>query len=165
MHSTEILPNLPASIVRHALDTMLAILPRPVPDTPENRARRDELAVAALIALRPSDAFEVTVAVQIVAGNAHAADSLRLAIQPGIDDKLARRLRNVAAGMMDLLRGEAQMLRRRQAARQKTAGAAPRPAPAGPKPAADPAAEAKRLRAERIRELGLRLLDPPATRH
>ena len=111
------LPNLPAGIASHTLETFRDALPPPVPDTPENRAARDELAVAAFVALRPSDAFEAMLAVQIVLQEAHAADCLRLAAQHGADPAIARRNRALAGTMMKLARSELRTLRSRQAAR------------------------------------------------
>jgi predicted Zn-dependent peptidase len=40
MNITELLPNLSAAVARHLLDTVHGSLPRPIFDTPENRAAR-----------------------------------------------------------------------------------------------------------------------------
>jgi len=66
MQIADAIPNLPADIVRHALGTLIGLLPRPTADTPENRAACEATAVAAVAALRPTDAFQLLLAVQIV---------------------------------------------------------------------------------------------------
>jgi hypothetical protein len=64
MHTTETLPNLPPAIARQIFHTLTATLPPPVTDTPEDRAARDEAAIAAVAALHPADAFEALLAAQ-----------------------------------------------------------------------------------------------------
>jgi hypothetical protein len=54
-------------------------LPPPVVDKPEYRERRITTAVEAFEALRPGDAYEARLAVQIVLCGAHATESLRAA--------------------------------------------------------------------------------------
>jgi hypothetical protein len=175
MRVTAFLPNLPAAVARNVFATLTATLPPPVTDTPENRAARDEAAIAAVAALYPADALEALLAAQIVAANAHALDCLRLAAQPGMDAGSARRWRARAAGMMRQMESGLHILRRGQAAREK-AEAAMHPAAmaragcwvrkvsvpgsAEPDPASDLGAEAEQYavihppRAARIRALG-----------
>ena len=74
MRMTDALSHLPAASVRHAEDTLLGLLPPPVPDTPEARAGCDAGAMAHAIALRPADAAELMMAVQIVGTHAHAME-------------------------------------------------------------------------------------------
>ena len=174
------LPNLPPATTRHAFHTLLSALPPPVPDTAEERATRDEDAIAAVAALYPADAFEARLAARIVAADSHAMDCLRSAIQPGLDPLDVRRCRAQANSMMRQSQSALHALQRRQAAREKAEAAlnpaameragyyfrdvsvpapdeAPPPVPADPSPAADIAAEADQYaaiypdRAARIR--------------
>ena len=120
MSITEALPNLPAAVARQTLRTLIAALPPPpAADTAENRAARDEAAIAAVAALHPADAFEAIFAAQIVAANAQAMECLRHAVQPGLDPAAAQRFRAQAAGMMRHMQTGLRMLRRDQAAREK----------------------------------------------
>ncbi|HWE93939.1 MAG TPA: hypothetical protein VG269_08255, partial [Tepidisphaeraceae bacterium] len=52
-------------------------LPPPLKHTRENHERRLKTAIEAFEALRPGDAYEARLAVQIVLTGAHAAESLR----------------------------------------------------------------------------------------
>ena len=76
MHS---LPNLPASIAHEVFARLRSTLPEHPTDTPETLAARDDLAMAAVAALHPTDALDANVAVDIVLAEANYADSLRLA--------------------------------------------------------------------------------------
>ena len=138
------LPNLPAYVVSHTLDTLRAALPPPVPDTSKNRAAMEELAVAALVALQPSDAFEAMLATQIVLQEAHAADCLRLAAEHGADPVIARRNRAMAGTMMKLMRSGLRTLRSRQAGRHGAQGT-----------------QTPRV----VHALDLRVIETPPTRH
>jgi hypothetical protein len=97
MHS---LPDLPASIARDVFATLCAGLPPPATGTAEARAVRDEAAMAAVAALRPADAFEARLAAEIVAADAQAMDSFRLASQYCNDLAATLRCRAQAAAMM-----------------------------------------------------------------
>jgi hypothetical protein len=97
MRVTNLLPNLPPHIVRHAVDTLVSALALPVTDTPETRAARDEAAIAALVGLEPADAAELMLAVQIIAVEAQGLDCGRLADRS--DGRLADRLRRLATAM------------------------------------------------------------------
>ena len=61
MHS---IPNLPDTLAREVYADLCAQLPPPTTDTPEARAIRDDLAMAAVAALLPENAFEAELAVQ-----------------------------------------------------------------------------------------------------
>jgi hypothetical protein len=112
MQITDAIPHLSPSIVRHELDTLIGLLPRPAADTPEGRAFRDASAIAAVAALRPTDAFQLMLAVQIVGVDAHGMECLRLAAQPGQQLDIVLRARSQAcslfrasdASLRDLLR-------------------------------------------------------------
>src|SRR5271169_976750 len=112
MSHIDLLPQLPPAIARHTLFLLLESLPPPLSDTPEERAARDEAAIASVAALNPGDAFEARLAARAVATDARATEAL---------------LRS---------------LRAMQAAREKAEAAAqPAPVPAEPH-ARDVAAEA-----------------------
>jgi hypothetical protein len=73
------LPNLPPAIAREVFATLCAALPPPATDTPDVRAARDEAAMAAVVALHPTDPLEAKLAADIVVAEAYAMDSFRLA--------------------------------------------------------------------------------------
>ncbi len=182
MNITELLPNLSAAVARHLLDTVHGSLPRPIFDTPENRAARDQAAIAAIVGLQPGDAFEAMHAALIVVADAHAADSLRRADQPGLDAETARRSRTQAGALARQVRDALRTYQRHQATRRRSEASkqpaaitgaghrpyavSPPPSPETPRPGtADLAAEARRQRAARIRALDLRVIETPATMH
>jgi hypothetical protein len=182
MNITELFPHLSAAVARHLLETVHGSLPRPILDTPENRAARDQAAIAAIVGLQPGDAFEAMYAAMIVVADAHAADSLRRADQPGMDAATAHRSRTQAGTMAREVRAALRTYQRHQAARRRSeagklpaaiTGAGHHPhlvsppaSPETPRPVAtDLAAEASRQRAARIRALDLRVIETPATMH
>lgn len=110
------LPNLPAAVASEVFGTLCSLLPAPVAGT---REAREETAMAAVAALHPADAFEAQLAAQIVAADAHAKESLRLAVQPGQQPQEIRRHRSEAVTMMRQMQGGLRILQRRQAAREK----------------------------------------------
>ena len=75
----------------------------------------------AVVALHPADAFEVRLAIRIVATDAHAADSLRLAAIALANDDAAERSRCLAqaASMSRQSDSAYRALQRRQATRDK----------------------------------------------
>jgi hypothetical protein len=62
MHS---LPNLPASIAHEVFARLCGHLPEHPTDTPESLASRNDLAMAAVAALHPTDALDANIAVDI----------------------------------------------------------------------------------------------------
>jgi hypothetical protein len=163
------MPNLPTSIAHQVFATLCGLIPPPVTDSPADRAERDEVAMAAVAALRPTDAFEALLAAQVVGANAHAMDCLRLAVQPREQPEDVRRCRAQAALMMRQMHSGLRALQRMQAAREKAeapmraaarAVGEDRAAPVDAPPHADIAAEADqyvihhRKRAALIRALG-----------
>jgi hypothetical protein len=132
MDITEALPNLSPAIGRVTLHMLIDALPSPISGSQEERAAREEAAIAALAMLEPQDAFEATVAARIVGTDAHAMDCLRRAGQAGADDRAARTQRAQAAAMMRMSDSALRTLQDRHAARRKAAEAAraePKPAP------------------------------------
>ena len=100
MHLQDALPQLPRPVARHTLFILTEALPAPIGDLPEERAARDEAAVAAVAALRPADAIEATLAARSVAAGAWAMDCLQLAAMRRADPDEARRCRREADVMM-----------------------------------------------------------------
>jgi hypothetical protein len=98
MHLQDALPQLPRPVARHTLFILTEALPAPIGDLPEERAARDEAAVAAVAALRPADAIEAALAARSVA--AWAMDCLHLAAMRRSDPDESRRCRREADVMM-----------------------------------------------------------------
>jgi len=120
-------------------------LPPPVLDQPEYRERRHTTAVEAFNALRPGDAYEARLAVQVVLTGAHAADSLREAGLYREDFAKRTRCRAQAASMMREERAAKRMLAQEQKVRLATeaVAGAPKAQPAiapAPPPQAEPQA-------------------------
>ena len=160
------LSDLPATVSREVFATLRGLLPPPVIDTPEARADREETAMAAVVALYPADAFEADLATQIVGADAHAKDSLRLAVAAGNDAAEAHRCRAQAICMMRQMQSGLRTLQRMQAMRAKAEAAmnpaameragywfrdVSVPAPAVPPQAADAPEYANLAEAEHIR--------------
>jgi hypothetical protein len=113
------LPNLPTSIAREVFADLCAGLPPLASDTPETRAARDDLAMAAVAALHPTDVIEAKHAVAIVTADAYAADSLRLAGECRTDVAVTLRCRAQAASLLREMRSLLRDYRRNQAERDK----------------------------------------------
>jgi hypothetical protein len=116
-------PEFPASIAREVFATLCASLPRPLTDTPESRAARDEVAMAAVAALHPTDALEAKLAADIVLAEAYYADSLRLAGECRGDLVVTDRCRARAIAMLREMRALLRDYGRRQAERDKALAA------------------------------------------
>ena len=117
------LPNLPDSIAREVFATLCRSLPAPIPDTPEARASRDDVAMAAVAELHPTNAFEAKLAADIVLAEAHYADSLRQAGEYRGDLAAINRCRALAMGMLRQMRGLLRDYQRMQAERDKALAA------------------------------------------
>ena len=117
-------------------------LPPPVLDKPEYRERRLTTAVETFEALRPGDAYEARLAVQIVLCGAHAAESLRAAGVYREDFAKSSRCHAQAASMMRQERATKRVLAQEQKVRLATEAVAnsPRAQPAA-SAAAPPQAE------------------------
>jgi hypothetical protein len=102
-------------------------LPPPVLATPEIRERRLTTAVEAFEALRPGDAYEARLAVQVVLCGAHAAENLREAGVHREDFAKMMRCRAQAASMMREERAAKRMLAQEQKMRLGTEMAAGTP--------------------------------------
>jgi hypothetical protein len=152
---TDALPQLPPAIARHTIFLLLESLPPPLSDLPEERAARDEAAIASLAVLKPADAFEARLAARAVAADARATECLRLASVPKMPlDRVDQCLRQANA-MMRASTAALRSLQAMQAAREKAETAAqPAPVPAEP-PARDIAAEADEFARRRPKDAGL----------
>jgi hypothetical protein len=120
MHS---LPNLTPSIAREVFAKLCASLAPPRADTPETRAARDELAMAAVAALHPTDALDAMLAVDIVLAEACYADAVRQAGEYRDDLAVTNRCRAQAAAMLRQMRGLLRDYEGRQAKRDKALAA------------------------------------------
>ncbi|HET7881929.1 MAG TPA: hypothetical protein VFL55_13675 [Acetobacteraceae bacterium] len=130
MQISDAIPNLPAEIVRHGLETLIGILPRPIPDTPENLAAREASAIRAVAALRPRDAFQLMLAVQIVGTDAHAMECLRFAAVPGQPLDIVQRARSQACSLWRVSDASLRDLMRTQDRQDKSAATRPAARPA-----------------------------------
>jgi hypothetical protein len=154
MSVTQSLPNLPPAVARYTLFELTEGLPPPVTDMPEERAARDEAAIAAVADLRPANAFEARLAVRAVAADAQAMQCLRFAGQPGQPPEKAHGLRAQALAMMRASQGALRSLQGLQAARAKAAAEPADPPPVDVAAEADRFAQRHRRQAALIRRLG-----------
>jgi len=114
-----VLPNIPEPLSRAICADLIGNLPRPTPDTPEQRALRDERAITALAHYIPENAAEAELAADIVAAEFHAKDALRAATRYVNDLAAADRCRRQHALMMRTMHGGLRALLRLQAERHK----------------------------------------------
>jgi hypothetical protein len=119
MQFDSLFPDLTASLARETYAYLCSMLPPHLADTPEEQAERDKAAMAAVAALHPGDAFEARLAARIVAMDAHAADSLRLAGLAAADVMEVRRYRAQAVSMARQSDSALRALQRMQAVRDK----------------------------------------------
>jgi hypothetical protein len=151
-------PNLPISVSREAYARLCQTLPPPTTNTPESLAEQQSDAMAAVVVLRPGDALEARLAVQIVAADAHVVECLRLAAKYFNSLTDGARCRAQAGLMMRQMQAALRSLQKMQTARTKTEAAnctlaaeldvpaleAPAPeAPPAPQPQPEAIAEAE----------------------
>jgi hypothetical protein len=117
------LPNLPDAIAREVFATLCASLPAPITATPDAGASRDDVAIAAVAALHPTNAFEAKLAAAIVLAEAHYADSLRQAAEYRDDLATTCRCRSQAMAMLRQMRALLRDYQRMQAERDKALAA------------------------------------------
>ena len=117
------LPNLPNSIAREVFAKLCDSLAPPRADTPEALAARDELAMAAVAALHPTDALDAMLAIDIVLAEACYADAVRQAGEYRGDLAATNRCRAQAATMLRQMRGLLRDYEARQARRDKALAA------------------------------------------
>jgi hypothetical protein len=155
MSPIDALPKLPPAIARHTLFLLLESLPPPFTDAPEERAARDEAALASVAVLNPGDAFEARLAARAVAADARATECLRLASVPKQNPDRVDQCIRQANAMMRASNAALRSLHAMQAAREKAEAAAQSaPAPAA-LPAGDIVAEADQFARRRPKDAGL----------
>jgi hypothetical protein len=155
MSPTDALPKLPPTIARHTVFLLMESLPPPLTDTPEERAARDEAAIASLAVLNPGDAYEARLAARAIAADARATECLRLASVPKLHpDRVDQCLRQANA-MMRASEAALRSLRAMQAAREKAEAAAQAASVPAALPPDDVVAEADRFARRRPKEAGL----------
>ncbi len=98
------IPNIPPDITRHILTTPITTCRRPIVDTPETRADRDQTVIAAVVALSPADVYEANLAAQIAAAHTRASTASASPSSPASKPDDNRRHRSQAAGMMRVMR-------------------------------------------------------------
>ena len=98
---------------------LCGMLPPSFAGTPDLRAKRDERAMAAVVALHPDDDFEARLALRIVAMDFHVGDALRAAGLAADDPEKIRRCRAQAASMSRQSDAALRSLHRIQATREK----------------------------------------------
>jgi hypothetical protein len=113
------LPDTPGTNHREMFAMLCGELPPPADGNPDTRAMHERGAMDAVIALHPMDAFEARLAVRIVAADAHAGDSLRLAGLAANDPAEMHRCRAQAASMSRQSDAALRSLLRIQAIREK----------------------------------------------
>ena len=111
--------QLPRDLYYQAIHELCAGLPPPVTASPEDRARRDNAAIAVVASLLPANGDEVELATQVVAANAQAMESLRLARKYPGDPNFVLKCSAQSASMMRQARAARSLLLRVQAERRK----------------------------------------------
>ena len=119
MHPDTADPDTLAANRREIFAELCGMLPPSVATTPDLRAKRDERAMDAVVALHPEDDFEVRLALRIVAMDAHVGDSLRSAGLAVDDPAAIRRCRAQATSMARQSDAALRSLLRIQATREK----------------------------------------------
>ena len=113
------IPNIPDHLTRAIYANLCSYLPKPSPDTPENRADRDQRAMLAVAHYLPDNAAEAELAVQIVAADFHAKDAMLSAAEAGGDPEKQRQSRAQVASMMRGMQAGIRTLQKMQAIREK----------------------------------------------
>jgi len=112
-------PPLTRAVTHKVVFFFAGHLPPPPGDTADDRARRDNEALAEVAALEPANAAEVTQAMRCVAAGAWADDQLRLAILYADDYVRSQQIMKQYALMMRSADGTRSMLLRVQTARKR----------------------------------------------
>ena len=121
---------IPADLLEHLLDTIVAAIPTAPDDTDQLRATRRSASRLALLALQPQNAFQAMLAAQAVAAHHAVMDNLKRAAQPDLAPAMAARLRANAASVARMMQATIRTLQKQQAP-----AVAPRPV-AQPRPRA-----------------------------
>lgn len=170
-------PQLSETVLRNMINDICSMLPAPEPDTPENRERFRQAAINEFINLDPFDIFDAMAARSIIISEALAWECSRNARIPGDDLKLVGGWYAVADNHRRLaqsMRGDIEKRRKKRLKEvQKLAAKAKRERRpvaltlSGPSFRAPPQRQPtpREQRAERIRTLGLRLVEAPPALH
>ena len=110
--------QLPRDMYYQVIHTLRGAMPPPVTQSPADRVRRDNAAIAHVACLLPANADEANIAAQYVAASAQALDCLRLAREFPAGGELILKCSAQAASMMRQARAARSLLLRVQAQRQ-----------------------------------------------
>ena len=111
--------RLPADAYYHLVRTLRLTLPPPPTDSPDDLARRDHAAIAAIAALAPTNAAEAELAAQFVAASEQWKDCLRLTRERAREPNVAGKCRAQALSMMRQANSALRLLLRMQELREK----------------------------------------------
>jgi hypothetical protein len=116
---TDLALQLPRDMFHQVIHTCCGSLPAPVTNSPEDRVRRDNAAMARIACMLPANADEANIAAQCVAADAEALECLRQAREYAPDENRALRFSAQSASMMRQSRAARALLMRVQAQREK----------------------------------------------
>ena len=117
------------ALLEHLLDTIVEAIPAGDNDTDQTRATRRTAARLALLALKPTDAFQAMLAAQAVTFHYAIMDAFRRAAQPDLPPAMAARQRSNAATLSRTMQATLRTLRQHQT---PPAEAQPKPRPVRP---------------------------------
>ena len=120
-------PNLDPALLEHLLDTIVEAIPAGDNDTDQTRATRRTAARLALLALKPTDAFQAMLAAQAVTFHYAIMDAFRRAAQPDLPPAMAARQRSNAATLSRTMQATLRTLRQHQAPPAEAQAQRPRP--------------------------------------
>jgi hypothetical protein len=116
---TDLSLQLPRDMFYQVIHTCCGSLPAPVTNSPEDRVRRDNAAMARIACMLPANADEANIAAQCVAADAQALECLRLTREYASDEQLVLKFTAQSASMMRQSRAGRSLLMRVQALREK----------------------------------------------
>lgn len=115
------------ALLEHLLDTIVEAIPAGDNDTDQTRATRRTAARLALLALKPTDAFQAMLAAQAVTFHYAIMDAFRRAAQPDLPPAMAARQRSNAATLSRTMQATLRTLRQHQAPPAEAQPSRPRP--------------------------------------
>jgi hypothetical protein len=113
--STTAAEPLDPALIEHLLDSIVEAIPAGANDTEQTRAIRRNAARLALLALKPTDAFQAMLAAQAVAAHYAVMDAYRLAAQPDLAPAMTARMRSNAATLSRTMQATLRTLHKHQA--------------------------------------------------
>jgi len=120
------------ALLEHLLDSILEAIPAGANDTDQTREIRRKSARLALLALRPTDAFQAMLAAQAVTAHYAIMDAFRRAAQPDLAPAMAARQRTNAATLARMMHATLRTLRQHQTPAAEAQPSSPCP-PAQPR--------------------------------